>query len=184
MKEKLTRAISDIKKSKWKKTALGLLLVCGIGFVVLEIMDERTSYASKNPINNVLPLTTEVSKNEAVTIAEENTNRLVEEVDLETDENGQRVYHVEFDDDLEEIYINSEDGNVITKADMTNNIKITEDQAKEIALKDTEGVVTEFSLDEEAGQIIYELEVTQQNGNEVDLEISAQTGQILKKDID
>ena len=57
---------------------------------------------------------------------------------------------------------------------------INEQQAKDIALKETQGgQITKFKLDRENGRMVYEIEVM--NGNiEKDYEIDAETGAILK----
>ena len=57
---------------------------------------------------------------------------------------------------------------------------ISEQQAKDIALKETQGgQITKFKLDRENGRMVYEIEVM--NGNiEKDYEIDAETGAIVK----
>ncbi|HWJ78363.1 MAG TPA: PepSY domain-containing protein [Niallia sp.] len=180
----LGKVRTNIKQSKWTKRGIALLVVCGIGLVTFEIMDEELIYAKNNPINNVLPLTTDVSKNEAIKIAEEQTNRLVDEVEVEIDENGKKVFQIEFLDDQEELFIDSDSGDVITTKDMEKTIKYTEEQVKEIALKETDGIITDFGIDENAGQYIYEIEVTDAKGIEMELDISALTGKIVKKELD
>ena len=57
---------------------------------------------------------------------------------------------------------------------------ISEQQAKDIALKEAQGgQITKFKLDRENGRMVYEIEVI--NGNiEKDYEIDAETGAIVK----
>ncbi|EJU07634.1 PepSY domain-containing protein [Fusobacterium hwasookii] len=57
---------------------------------------------------------------------------------------------------------------------------ISEQQAKDIALKEAQGgQITKFKLDSENGRMVYEIEVM--NGNiEKDYEIDAETGAIVK----
>ena len=57
---------------------------------------------------------------------------------------------------------------------------ISEQQAKDIALKEAQGgQITKFKLDREKGRMVYEIEVI--NGNiEKDYEIDAETGAIVK----
>ena len=57
---------------------------------------------------------------------------------------------------------------------------ISEQQAKDIALKEAQGgQITKFKLDRENGRMVYEIEVM--NGNiEKDYEIDAETGAIVK----
>ena len=49
---------------------------------------------------------------------------------------------------------------------------------------DYPGEIIEIELDDEDGQYIYEVEVIGENGSEIELEINASTGEVLKTDID
>lgn len=64
------------------------------------------------------------------------------------------------------------------------NVKITKKQAEKIALAKVKGTVTDSDLDKENGVYIYEIEITTPSGEEVDFEISAKTGKILKQEWD
>lgn len=57
---------------------------------------------------------------------------------------------------------------------------ITEERAKQIALtRIGKGTVTDFESEREGGRILYEVRITD-DGNEVEVEINAQTGQVLE----
>ena len=60
---------------------------------------------------------------------------------------------------------------------------LSQDAAKEIALKEFAGTVVDLELDEDDGRKIYEIEI--ENGeDEATVEIDAYTGEILVLDID
>lgn len=64
-----------------------------------------------------------------------------------------------------------------TVADQTN---LTEDQVIEIALLEVPGEVTEIDLKERRGNAFYEVEITAEDGSEMELRIAAETGDVLK----
>lgn len=116
---------------------------------------------------------------------------------LELDrENGELVYEVELEgthDDDSEVVINATTGKVvrvdndrnddddqITSETAAASVKISKEQAISIATKDTPGKITEIELDDDG---YYEIEMKHE-GKEVDMEISAADGTILKKEID
>jgi len=169
-------------KNKWTKISIGLAAVIGLASAGYYIGNEQKGFAAENPIS-LLTTQTNVSKEEAEKIASEKTNKTVEEVELEANAEGEAVYQVEFleetEQDDDELYINADTGDVITKETMQKNIKITEEQAKKAALKKAAGTVTEIELDEEAGKYHYDIEITQKNGQDIELEISAETGEVI-----
>lgn len=57
---------------------------------------------------------------------------------------------------------------------------LSEDQIIEIALSEIPGEVTEVEQERRRGQSIFEVEVTGEDGIEMELAIDAQTGEILK----
>lgn len=79
---------------------------------------------------------------------------------------------------------NHESGNTSANASKPSNAKIGLDKAKEIALKEAKkGNITKAELDRENGILVYEIEVI--DGNvEKDYRIDANTGAILKTDIE
>lgn len=57
---------------------------------------------------------------------------------------------------------------------------LTEEQIIEIALNEVPGDVTEVELEERRGHQIYEVEILTADGNETELRIAAESGDILK----
>ncbi|WP_168714420.1 PepSY domain-containing protein [Niallia nealsonii] len=174
-------------RNKWTKISIGLATVLGLASAGYYIGSEQKGFAAENPIS-VMTAQTNVSKEEAAKIASEKTNKTVEEMEIEVNSKGEKLYQVEFleetEHDDDEIYINADTGDVLTKETMQKNIKVTEEQAKEAALKKAPGTVMEIELDEEAGQYYYDIEIVQKNGQDVDVEISAETGKVLHLDND
>jgi len=169
-------------KNKWTKIMVGLAAVLGLASAGYYIGSEQKGFAAENPLAS-FTATTAVSKEEAAKIASEKTNKTVEEVELEVNANGDKVYQVEFLEETEneddDLYMNAETKEVLTKEKMQKSIKITEAQAKKAALKKAPGTVTEIELDQEAGQYYYDAEIIKKNGQDVDIKISAETGEIL-----
>ncbi|AWX57265.1 hypothetical protein AB432_020390 [Brevibacillus brevis] len=63
-------------------------------------------------------------------------------------------------------------------------VKISVEQAKKIALAKVSGNIKSIKLDEDDNYYVYEVEVKTAKGQEVDLEISATTGAVLDVDWD
>ncbi|WP_136439506.1 PepSY domain-containing protein [Pacificoceanicola onchidii] len=61
---------------------------------------------------------------------------------------------------------------------------LTEEQIIEIALAEVPGSVTEVELEERRGTTYYEVEVTAEDGSEMELKIAADSGEILKVEAD
>ena len=57
---------------------------------------------------------------------------------------------------------------------------LTEAQIIEIALTEVPGEVTEVELEERRGNTFYEAEITDEDGTEMELKISAESGEVLK----
>jgi uncharacterized membrane protein YkoI len=57
---------------------------------------------------------------------------------------------------------------------------LTEEQVIEIALMEVPGEVVEVELERHRGRQIYEVEILSQDGAEMEVEINAETGSILK----
>ena len=57
---------------------------------------------------------------------------------------------------------------------------LTEQQVIEIALAEVPGEVTEVELEQHRGQQVYEVEILGADGAEMEVNIAAQTGDILK----
>ncbi|ASJ54769.1 hypothetical protein BP422_15025 [Brevibacillus formosus] len=63
-------------------------------------------------------------------------------------------------------------------------VKISVEQAKKIALAKVNGNIKSIKLDEDDNHYVYEVEIKTAKGQEVDLEISATTGAVLDVDWD
>ncbi len=57
---------------------------------------------------------------------------------------------------------------------------LTEEQIIEIALIEVPGEVTEVELERKRGKQIYEVEITSEDGTEMEVVIAADTGKVLK----
>ncbi len=64
-----------------------------------------------------------------------------------------------------------------TAAEQTN---LTEEQIIEIALMEVPGEVTEIELEERRGNTFYEVEITTEGGDEIELKIAADDGEVLR----
>lgn len=152
-----------------------------ISIAAYYMVKDHTTTAALN-LNVKAAEQSNISEAQAKKLAAEQTNKAVKEVELEINANGEKVYQVELQDnnliqEEEDVYINAQTGKIMEK-----NIKITADQAKEAALKTIPGTLKEIELDDEAGIYYYDMEVLQKDGKEVDIEISAETGKIIKVD--
>lgn len=61
---------------------------------------------------------------------------------------------------------------------------ISAEKAIEIAINETGGTFKNIELDEEDGRLIYETEVEKEGFEDIDLDIDAKTGEIIKVDYD
>ncbi|WP_445506371.1 PepSY domain-containing protein [Niallia sp. 03190] len=158
-----------------------------IGIAAVIIISTSAYYIGKGNGNSVAAQQ-KISKEEATKLAAEETNKEVKDVELQTNANGETVYEVELQDDVldqkedEDLYVNAETGEVLSKNSMLKNIKITDEKAKKIALEKKAGTVTDIELDDNNGIYYYDIEVVQANGKDVDIKISAENGKIIQID--
>ncbi|UYO36666.1 PepSY domain-containing protein [Bacillus zhangzhouensis] len=128
-----------------------------------------------------------VSKKQAEKAALKVVKGYVDDVDLER-KKGKWVYEVEIKKGGFEykVYVDAKNGKALNDPvkEKKQNVKITKKQAEKIALAKVKGTVTDSDLDKENGVYIYEIEITTPSGEEVDFEISAKTGKILKQEWD
>ncbi|MGY3714452.1 PepSY domain-containing protein [Sutcliffiella cohnii] len=184
---------------KWVIILVAVLSVGGIGAVVSANNNDTSSNTKEVNNSNVEIITVEEAKKIALNYVGKGE---VEEVELER-KNGSYVYEVEVEwmDDNAEIYIDAYTGEVIyVEDDITNwinsnesnssstekssNKLITKEEAINIALNEIkDSKVKEVELDEDDGIYVYEIEL-KQSGKEVELDISAHTGEILTIDWD
>ncbi|QNG59216.1 PepSY domain-containing protein [Metabacillus idriensis] len=77
------------------------------------------------------------------------------------------------DDDQSED--DGDDSNVDSK-----QVKVTLEEASTIALKEANGTIEESELENEDGKAVYSFEIQGENGKEAEVEVSAETGDVLK----
>ncbi|MGM9954631.1 MAG: PepSY domain-containing protein [Peribacillus sp.] len=94
--------------------------------------------------------------------------------DVEVDAKEGTVLSQEMDDDQNEDALIQE---------ALKTAKISMEEAEKIALKQVEGQITDLEADMENGILVYELEI-KQDQKEYDLEVDANTGKVLKVDLD
>ncbi|MFS0654396.1 PepSY domain-containing protein [Bacillus sp. 179-C3.3 HS] len=128
-----------------------------------------------------------VSKKQAEKAALKVVKGYVDDVDLER-KKGKWVYEVEIKKGGHEykVFVDAKTGKALNDPvkEKKQHVKISKKQAEQIALAKVKGTVTDSDLDQEDGVYIYEIEITTPNGDEVDFEISAKTGKILKQEWD
>lgn len=110
-------------------------------------------------------------------------------------ENNQYVYKIELESDTEEyeVSLDVNDLSVVkeeTEAEDDENdnkyfnysdlVKV--EDAIQTAKDNVNGKVTEWSTDFDNGNLYYEIEITQDNGNDVDVKIDAYTGDFVESD--
>ena len=131
----------------------------------------------KSPAELLFP----VSEQQARAIAQRHGT--VQEVESATASNPK--YEVEVFDGMREreVTIDATTGAVVaTEEDIdaseADNSPITEDEAKEIVLREVGGRVTDVEVERRNGRIVYEIEI-QKNGEEADVHVDATTGTIV-----
>lgn len=70
------------------------------------------------------------------------------------------------------------------RAEWASMAKITMEQAKEIALRETPGTIDDADLETEDGYLVYEIDIDGNDGDEYEFIIDAGSGAILRKKID
>ena len=70
------------------------------------------------------------------------------------------------------------------QAALAKQAKITQDEAINAALEKVPGTVEEVELEDEKGTIVYEIELVSTDGTEHEVEVDAQTGEVLKVEAD
>ncbi|WP_370221820.1 PepSY domain-containing protein [Cytobacillus sp.] len=136
-----------------------------------------------------------ITVEEAKKIALSEAEGRVESIELER-ANGNQYYEIDIENGTEDfdIKINALDGKVISfnkerdddndqseKEVYGENI-ISEQKAIEIAEKEVNGTMKEIEIDEDDGQILYEVELQTKKG-EADVDIDAETGKVLKVEL-
>ncbi|MEK6983043.1 MAG: PepSY domain-containing protein [Nanoarchaeota archaeon] len=130
-----------------------------------------------------------VSKEQATTLALGAVKGIAKETELEK-ENERLLYSVEIDSEkgLYKVKVDPYTGELVkveTEDDVGKreleivNPKITEEQAKDIALGSFRGVITDFEAKKLNGKYVYEVEVTSENA-EADVLIDMMNGKVLR----
>ncbi|MEK3855682.1 PepSY domain-containing protein [Cytobacillus sp. FSL H8-0458] len=139
-----------------------------------------------------------ITVEEAKKIALSEAEGRVESIELER-ANGKQYYEIDIENGKEDfdIKVHALDGEVISINKERNddddddqsgkevngeNI-ISEQKAIEIAEKEVNGTMKEIEKDEDDGQILYEVELKTSKG-EADVDIDAETGKVLKVELD
>ncbi|MGE7603275.1 PepSY domain-containing protein [Peribacillus sp. NPDC097675] len=94
--------------------------------------------------------------------------------EVEVDAKDGKVLSQERDDDQDEDALIQE---------ALKTAKISMEEAEKIALKQVEGQITDLEADMENGSLIYEVEI-KQGPKEYDVDIDANTGKVLKMEMD
>lgn len=135
-----------------------------------------------------------ITMEEAVDIALKQHDGTVTEVELEH-EHGTAVYELEVitKDAKYKVDIDPDSGKVINDRKghddpddraKAEEAKLSITEAIQIAEKEGNGKVTEIDLDRERGGLIYEAEVQASDGKEYDVEVDANTGDVIRKNED
>ncbi|HZG14225.1 MAG TPA: PepSY domain-containing protein [Candidatus Bathyarchaeia archaeon] len=147
--------------------------------VYLEVDDDVPADAMKKVI-----ITAEKAKQLALGVRQ----GLITELKLDI-EGGALVYQVEivhngYDQD---VYVDAQNGQVWRENDPLRKqqlVKISEEEAKKIALSKLGGTIVDFELDEDDGRYVYSMEIRTNNRQEAEIEISATTGEVLDMEWD
>lgn len=136
---------------------------------------------------NASSKTDALTEQKAESIAKTVVDGTVEDIDRDL-YNGKEVYEVEIEKEGEDydVYVDIHTKQALNDPlkEKAEQVAITKEEAEEIALKQTDGTVTESKLDEDDGAYIYETEIQTKQGTEKEFEISAKDGRIIKKEID
>jgi len=169
------------------KVALGFLavLILGISSLLVVALMNDEGADSAATVNDQ-----GISRQQAIALASSVVEGKVTEVEF-----GDGIYEVEIMDGETEydIEIDAATGKVI-KVEKENELgrrdlevikpKISEDQAKKIALSNVEGKVTDLEAKKVNGLYVYEVEI-QNNGQEADVRVNMMTGKVegIERDV-
>ncbi|RBP92397.1 putative membrane protein YkoI [Cytobacillus firmus] len=139
-----------------------------------------------------------ITVEEAKKIALSEAEGRVESIELER-ANGKQYYEIDIENGREDFDIkvhaldgevisinkerNDDDDNDQSEKEVNGENVISEQKAIEIAEKEVNGTMKEIDIDEDNGQILYEVEL-QTNKGEADVDIDAETGKVLKVELD
>ncbi|MDC0760218.1 PepSY domain-containing protein [Brevibacillus sp. AG] len=191
-------------------TMVGALIVGSLSVTAFANSNQYYSVPQKNTSTVYLQIDDDVKHNWAklVRITPEKALKKVREAQSGVitewkldDEDGFLVYKAEIKNKHQEfdVYVDAMTGEVWQTVDHDDDddhdddnddqwnkqqVKISVEQAKKIALAKVSGTIKSIKLDEDDNHYVYEVEVKTAKGQEVDLEISATTGAVLDVDWD
>ncbi|MGG4449745.1 PepSY domain-containing protein [Brevibacillus sp. HB1.2] len=191
-------------------TMVGALIVGSLSVTAFAHSNQYYSVPQKNTSTVYLQIDDDVKHNWAklVRITPEKALKKVREAQSGVitewkldDEDGFLVYKAEIKNNHQEfdVYVDAMTGEVWQTVDHDydddhdddnddqwnkQQVKISVEQAKKIALAKVSGTIKSIKLDEDDNHYVYEVEVKTAKGQEVDLEISATTGAVLDVDWD
>ncbi|MED1782054.1 PepSY domain-containing protein [Brevibacillus fortis] len=191
-------------------TMVGALIVGSLSVTAFAHSNQYNSGQQKNTSTVYLQIDDDVKHNWAklVRITPEKALKKVRDVHSGIitewkldEEDGFLVYKAEIKNKHQEfdVYVDAMTGEVWQTVDHDDNddhdgdnddqwknqqVKISVEQAKKIALAKVNGNIKSIKLDEDDNQYVYDVEVKTAKGQEVDLEISATTGAVLDVDWD
>ncbi len=191
-------------------TMVGALIVGSLGVTAFAHSNQSYSVQQKNTFTVYLQIDDDVKHNWAklVRISPEKALKKVRDAQSGTitewkldEEDGFLVYKAEIKNKQQEIevYVDAITGDMWQTVDHDDDddhdddnddqwknqqVKISVEQAKKIALAKVNGNIKSIKLDEDDNHYVYEVEVKTAKGEEVDLEISATTGAVLDVDWD
>ncbi|MGG4453297.1 PepSY domain-containing protein [Brevibacillus porteri] len=191
-------------------TMVGALIVGSLSVTAFAHSNQYYSVPQKNTSTVYLQIDDDVKHNWAklVRITPEKALKKVRDTQSGVitewkldDEDGFLVYKAEIKNKHQEfdVYVDAMTGEVWQTVDHDDDddhdddnddqwnkqqVKISVEQAKKIALAKVSGTIKSIKLDEDDNHYVYEVEVKTAKGQEVDLEISATTGAVLDVDWD
>ncbi|MBG9944769.1 PepSY domain-containing protein [Brevibacillus formosus] len=191
-------------------TMVGALIVGSLGVTAFAHSNQSYSVQQMNTSTVYLQIDDDVKHNWAklVRITPEKALKKVRDAQSGAitewkldEEGGFLVYKAEIRNKQQEIdvYVDAMTGDVWQTVDHDDDddhdddnggqwknqqVKISVEQAKKIALAKVNGNIKSIKLDEDDNRYVYEVEVKTSKGQEVDLEISATTGAVLDVDWD
>ncbi|MGK5507687.1 PepSY domain-containing protein [Brevibacillus formosus] len=191
-------------------TIVGALIVGSLGVTAFAHSNQSYSVQQKNTSTVYLQIDDDVKHNWAklVRITPEKALKKVRDAQSGTitewkldEEDGFLVYKAEIKNKQQEIevYVDAITGDMWQTVDQNDDddhdddndeqwknqqVIISIEQAKKIALAKVNGNIKSIELDEDDNHYVYEVEVKTAKGQEVDLEISATTGAVLDVDWD
>ncbi|MFC8686737.1 PepSY domain-containing protein [Brevibacillus porteri] len=188
-------------------TMVGALIVGSLSVTAFAHSNQYYSVPQKNTSTVYLQIDDDVKHNWAklVRITPEKALKKVQDAQSGVitewkldDEDGFLVYKAEIKNNHQEfdVYVDAMTGEVWHTVDHDDHdddnddqwnkqqVKISVEQAKKIALGKVSGTIKSIKLDEDDNHYVYEVEVKTAKGQEVDLEISATTGAVLDVDWD